>query len=1811
MSSETPDAIVSGADRIAATLGQWRRQLLDTSRISKLINCKFSRGSGGASAGGALALEHPTAQQLWDLLVVQESPANFAWASDLLSENTSEIVEPPPEEAAESSPSATPARANLNPEEIQSCLASPHLKSTDVVTGLFDKRLDSTLKRMSLAAQTSLSEQGINSLFIAFGFLRWFESKDSDIETISPLLLVPVSLAKQHGQAAWSLLPIDDEIAGNYSIAELLRTDFRIDLPEAEDDTLRSAPETLDQYLDLVRAAVGGQPRWGVEAKAALGLFGFQKISMWHDLRRNEGRIIDHPLCRSIAGDADASSPGDARVNDGDGAIAPLSASPGDLDASPADHDLILDCDGSQLAAVTAVKQGSHLILDGPPGTGKSQTIANMIAETLAAGKTVLFVSEKSAALEVVKRRLDKNKLGDFCLECHSHKSNKRLVIEELGRCLNHQPETYPSQEEKLSELDRCRITLNRYVHALHAKRSDLDESAYQMHGRLATLVGAPNTRFDIADPHSVSKTRLQQLEEAVARLVLCEPIIASRGQHPWRGCRPDRISLSFVDDVRHHFPRAAEALEHRRIAATPLIELGFLAEKFSAQQLIQATKSGSTIAAYPFVPEEWIKRGLRASADAYVRLEELASEFRIAMSAADSFDRSALPNAPLEIFADVEQSATELRGIAVELPATVRPAHRHIVGIREHAAELVQSIAALQAAGAALDETLGTPSADALTASTIGAHAKIGRIVLSVGHVPAEWFDSSRRATLKKSLVEAKQAAEFALLARKPLDGRLQPVALAAASIPLGDELLQYESWFRRWGGGWRRAKAAFATLYSTNPPKASRVLLDDAHQLRRYRAAVQSLNAVVDSIDAPNLGWDGSIDFNWTVVIDRLQQFDTIDQSTLELPEFQTHSQRNGNATMLLQNAVQGVERCTAAFDAAINRIFQEVKLSTISDSEQANQYGLSSLSSTISALTARLAATERAFAQLIACLSPAGDPAIEQLSADRDVLQTIRSLHLAASAIAQSLGEQLPPVDAGSLGDFTPQAKLGVWICKLGDHYGGTPPATIVRILGDRAARDKLRAGLKAIDDCQTIELRDSCRFLDDAFPSDVPVSSGLILNRISESERIEWLRERGRDAPRVQEWGNYLGACAALEQCGLSTLRDEVLNGSIAPCDALSAFRARFYKRWLDETYRAEPLLREFDPGAHEQTAHRFRELDRSWISNGFSRIRPALISRCPNPSRLGGAAPNTSEIGVLLRETNKRRRHLPLRKLFAAMPTLLQKLKPCIMMSPLAVSTYFDSCDVRFDLVIFDEASQVRPHDAICAIYRGKQLIVAGDQMQLPPTNFFERLTSEEEESDEEQQNTNDYESILDVCASMGLPRQRLKWHYRSKRESLIAFSNKFFYGGELITFPSVFDVEGSSGVMLNFIADAQRAKKGTVTNALEATRIAEAVIQHARQRPEKSLGVITMNVSQQMLVWDEIRRLQHTASDIESFLSAQNPEPFFVKNLENVQGDERDVIFLGVGFAKDELGKLNHNFGPLNRSGGERRLNVAVTRARESLCVFSSIKAQDIDLARTSAMGASLLKAYLDFAERGAVALAGANSESSDADNDSEFEAQVERALRSHGLDVRRQVGCCGFRIDLALVHPQHKGRYVLGIEADGATYHSSASARDRDRLRQELLESLGWRIIRIWSTDWIRNPQPQVERVLKAFQDALAVAETQSTVPAPPAPTEVVEPTAMPVTVPRDELPSSFRQYSTIDDVPVLTVQQALHQGLTEFGRMEVDDLLLHAARSLGFSRRGAKIYDRLHRNLMELQRAGSIRIIENRVTLVDPANG
>ncbi len=566
-------------------------------------------------------------------------------------------------------------------------------------------------------------------------------------------------------------------------------------------------------------------------------------------------------------------------------------------------------------------------------------------------------------------------------------------------------------------------------------------------------------------------------------------------------------------------------------------------------------------------------------------------------------------------------------------------------------------------------------------------------------------------------------------------------------------------------------------------------------------------------------------------------------------------------------------------------------------------------------------------------------------------------------------------------------------------------------------------------------------------------------------------------------RLDSWRYFQKLLSDLEEKQLRSFLDQAVIMQIEGKKIPGAFRKLFYGQWIGAILSDSPFLSRFSRGVQDRAVEVFAQKDREQFDINRARIRAELSADRPSLDMIAVGSP----LAVLLREGEKKRRQKSIRTLLDETGELVQRVKPCFLMSPLSVSTFLTPDAVHFDVVIFDEASQIFPQDAIGAIYRGDQLIVVGDSRQMPPTSFFSAVLENENE-DGETGDVTDFESILDLCAA-SMPQLRLRWHYRSRYEELIAFSNRNFYDNELITFPSA-RAEGPGAGVEYVYADGVFDRKSH-TNRKEAELTVELIYRHIAEHPERSLGVVAFSAAQQELIGRLLSRRRQSAPEQEFFFRREGTEPFFIKNLETVQGDERDTIIFSIAYGKDSQGRLFHNFGPLNQAGGERRLNVAITRAKYHILVVSSMRAPDIDLSRSSAEGVRLLRAYLDFAENGMTALERTLTVPAFEQYDSDFEMEVCEFLREKGYAVDTQVGCSGFRIDMGLKRPGSSD-YVLAIECDGASYHSAKNARDRDRLRQEILEGMGWKFYRIWSTDWFRSRDAEEARLLEAAEKAL-----------------------------------------------------------------------------------------------------------------------
>ncbi|WP_160046299.1 DUF4011 domain-containing protein [Natrialba sp. INN-245] len=595
--------------------------------------------------------------------------------------------------------------------------------------------------------------------------------------------------------------------------------------------------------------------------------------------------------------------------------------------------------------------------------------------------------------------------------------------------------------------------------------------------------------------------------------------------------------------------------------------------------------------------------------------------------------------------------------------------------------------------------------------------------------------------------------------------------------------------------------------------------------------------------------------------------------------------------------------------------------------------------------------------------------------------------------------------------------------------------------------------------------------------------------------------------------LQRWIEFSQRLEEARESGpaVATYLEQFLGGKYDADTLPEGFEKAFFTEWLNAVYDHTDLG-SFSATEIEGQLSRFRTLDKQQQEYAKVAIQHEVTKRYP---QIELEHAKSSEQVFLRREMNKSQRHKPLRTLFRNAPSLISTLKPCLMMSPLSVAQYIEHGTIEFDAVIFDEASQIMPQDAVSSLIRANQTIIAGDTKQLPPTSFFNAGVDSADGVME------DLESILDEAASV-LPEKRLLWHYRSNTNRLIDFSNQKYYDNRLKTFPENASDGAELGVDFEYVENGLYDRGGSSTNEPEARHVVDLIEAHVEERPSDSLGVVAFSQAQSQAIRDELERRRDSSPAIASFIDVDDAlEGFFVKSLENVQGDERDRLIFTIGYGPDSEGRITMNFGPLNNSGGERRLNVAVTRARDQITVVSSIRHSDIDLTKSNNRGVEDFKHYLEYAEVGENALRKETS-STDIDHfDSGFEEAVCDALRARGYDVETQVQSAGYSIDLGLKHPDYSGKYVLGIECDGAAYHSSKTARDRDRTRQAVLEDLGWEIHRIWSPDWTANRDGQLDAIdekvekLSEFMDTPGRADggiaesahTEAIVPVVPVP--------------------------------------------------------------------------------------------------------
>lgn len=1515
--------------------------------------------------------------------------------------------------------------------------------------------VEQTLRNLDRQTQLDLVDRGLESLYMCFGMLRWRESSRDD-DVMSPVLFVPVDLRRDSPRDLYRLERGQGDPVVNPSLRVLMAEEFGIEFPASTEDS--SAAEDLEAVWDAVRSAIIDRG-WQVEPTVVLKRATFHKEAMHRDLLDNLEEVAGHPVLAALA---DPSMEVDAEAIDP--AAIPDEKSIDEV-APSEEARLILDADASQRRAVAAALAGVSFVMDGPPGTGKSQTIANMIGELTASGRSVLFVSEKMAALEVVADRLRARGLGDFILELHSHKVSRKAVAIELGRSLRRHPSATPRLgKAEAAQYRRLREQLTGYAEAVNRVRHPLGRPVHWVLGRLALLHDYPSVPIPAGITAALSAKEVNELSEQFERLARVWAPVEDAETFPWRGLRVEGFTQAARNEVMRLVHQLHEALEHLDALAD---EVAFAAGMPTPDGPLAAERLANVCAhaaGQPATERSWWSRGDLDLVSARIdSVADAALAQRIDIEALIARHGEDWISIPTSAASRALETAAALEGGTSSLPCPARIATlRHRSRWLHQTVELAEAI---EVEGRYVAAALGAP----IRERTISEITDL----MAVGVRADETVRPEQRWVLPSAAAQVAQAVEVlepltadyqerhARLADYFEDG-VYDLDLAGLVARFGE----VHTGLRKLGRAFRADKQAVASVSRTRRAgKDVRARLPEALELQKLAAALDEREAALEGL----LGR-----------FYRPRATD-VDAAAHALASLRLAIERLG--TEYDAEAVAWQLAGDSPMDPSLGRRSQSTLERLSGWREDAGRAAVP-----LTPLLLMSPGALRVWAQEAAELTDTFLEALTQLSSGlrdegtvgelledarrRIAVEDRRNQALAARGNDQAL----LGIFADGLETDVDSARRGlVWVKQLQEAAGGPLP---------RRSVDQLHGRENPPNPSPLRDCIDTVRKLVDALAShfDDQRSDELRLELITDfAQALEIVDELADAEDQIDVWQTYLHVAASLRSQGWASPLDACIGTALPAKRLVGTLEKALYTAWFDAVCAEEELVARARADDLDALVERFRRLDHELIEDASEWITTACVSR--RPKTVVGPS------SLIEREAQKKRRHMPVRTLLERAGGIAQALKPCFMMSPLAVSQFLPP-GLRFDVVIFDEASQITPADAANCIYRGDQLIVAGDDRQLPPTSFFDVGISDDDDTYQAEQ-FDDFESVLGLCKSSAqMPTLSLRWHYRSQHEALITFSNYRFYDGELITYPGSRTEGEDLGVEL-FVVDGVYRRGGPRDNPIEAGAVVERVFHHAARHPNLTLGVVTFSQAQAEAIETLIDRRRQDHPDFEEYFTSDRLDGFFVKNLESVQGDERDIMIFSVGYGFDENGKITLNFGPLTRSGGWRRLNVAITRARRRVEVVSSFRAGQLPTAGSANRGVLELQRYLDYAERGMAALA-IDLSSSGRDAESPFEESVLATLRSWGYDVTPQVGTAGYRIDLAVRHPDRPGEFVLGVECDGATYHSSRVARDRDRLRQEVLEGLGWKLHRIWGPAWYRDRSRQEERLRAAVEAAM-----------------------------------------------------------------------------------------------------------------------
>lgn len=1674
MRDSVDDTIFDGSTPIPQALEQLRLRLLDLTGRNRLLNFKHT-------AGKSLPLVPTNLDDTFHRLVggqtakVTIQPVPDPVRDDWIERN-GRMAKPEAKEYA------IRLGLNVEMEEVPKGAGKP-----DAMLALYyDEELGKHCRKLDREARLAIEETGANMLYLVLGFLEFPDVKDSTRTFVAPLVCVPVrmdTVQEQRG-VVFKLCSTGEEVEENLSLREKLKRDLAMTLPEFPDEE-----DGIVEYLAAIENEVARKPGWRLRRATTLAILSFANMLLVRDLdperwqaRTGKSLLLDHPIIQRV-------------FQGGHEPTADAYGEELDLDTMPeANLPLIFDADSSQHSAIVDVMAGKSLVVEGPPGTGKSQTITNIVAACLHAGKSVLFVAEKLAALQVVKGRLEMAGLDPFLLELHSNKTSKRQVLDSLANRMGFRATAPLDLDYREAQLSDRKNKLREHAALLNSQLGNqLGCTVHQILWRAdrsrRNLGGLGDGLSSIVIPDATSTNAIEFERRRDQVRYLAKQFVEIQAfdvTHPFWGFYPESLAPS--DDLKigsalHSLHAETETL--CSLVADVRARFGFaLDNSLSASgngwaiKVVEALRALAVpSAALDILPNIFGQgkahqsQSLQAISDAEA---VLASVVGLEKATHRKIDHALAREA---VFQDADLAFLEGQGLE---QITVEQLSRAVVDIAAVTAAASQSVRRLdqEAAEAGLDpDGMPITHAKIKAISTIAAAAPMQDLHLRCeGLLSPEACNLLSRAIVERNrLVDEEQIfGERIYLDQAPTDADLRTWILT---------LRQGAAWYRFIQKPWRVAIRAHKNLKKDKKDKVDAAArLADLEQWSAHRKAREAWLA---SPKLKALAGSATLEFQFPLERSRV------------VAEW-LRSARTAFATLKIDREV---------FDPVC--VDERVILHLAARASEVGEH------------TTALEAFDRKLGMVLA--SGHGWDAARNWAAKLEQ--------------ALALRVRLESLYGGFAGAFAPDVKLveahallglSRELRELSDKLASSNE--LARVLGAHHANFRVdvrdvtaavRFGRQAVD-CMLPQLTKQqlwspeCREVLDALAAALDrirahwtslTEKVRELSTFSLVEPNEWiLPDSGTEAgcertfarfrqaierlDSVVTWSQYVYArrlCIESELEPFVLLLEELQ----VPADLLEeAFVFRFHASIAESLIRLTPALNHFNAPVHDAIRQEFAALDREITGlRGKQIAAKRLETARPPVGHAGARVADKTEMSLLEYLVPQQRPRVTVREILRRAGESIRELKPCFMMGPQAVAQFLQAIPQVFDVVIMDEASQLRPEQAIGAIARGRQLIVVGDPKQLPPTSFFSR--SQNDDETQPQMAAVDAESILNVASSHFRPIRSLRWHYRSRHESLIAFSNEKFYRGNLVVFPSPYPRKRGLGVRSHYVANAVYESQ---MNQMEAARVVDFVVDHIVHYPDQSLGVVALNIRQRDLIAELLEERLKSVTSAQAYRDkwAEQGLGLFVKNLENVQGDERDAIIISTTFGPPPGGTRPHqNFGPISQQGGWRRLNVLFTRAKSSVLLVTSLTDTDVVVGNGTPEGTRALRDYLAFAATGRLHVD--QGHATGGVPESPFEESVIAALSDHGFDCEPQVGVAGFRIDIGVRHPQYPHLFLAGIECDGASYHSGITVRDRDRIRQEILESLGWKgkLWRIWSTEWFRNPRPEL-RKLVAFLEML-----------------------------------------------------------------------------------------------------------------------